>query len=142
MATKADKRRQDALRAMLHGMRERAVQDIEAQMGRRLNEVLLHKIDAAMDVEDWASMDLEDDIDLTVLQLRYKRYKEIADAFRRLEANAYGVCEQCQTEIPIERLEAEPSARFCVPCQERLEALERVEQTEQRFKTAHTPTRR
>lgn len=142
MATKADKRRQDALRAVLHGMREETVQDIEAQMGRRLNEATRRTIDAAMDVGDWAAMDLEDDVDLTLLQLRYQRYKEIADAFRRLEADAYGVCEQCQAEIPMERLEVEPFARFCVACQERLEALERVEREEQRFKTAPTPTRR
>ena len=141
MAMKPDKQREDAFRAMLHGMRERAVQDIEAQMGRRLNAASLHKIDAAMDVEDWAAMDLDDDVDLALLQLRYKRYKEIADAFRRLEADAFGVCEQCQAEIPLERLEVEPFARFCVSCQERLEAIERVDREEQRFKTAHTPTR-
>ncbi len=142
MSAKIDRRRHDSLRTMLRGMRERAVQDIEAQMGQRLNEVSLRKIDAAMDVEDWAAMDLEDDVDLTVLQLRYKRYKEIADAFRRLEADTYGACEQCRTEIPLERLEVEPFARLCIPCQERLEALERVDRMEQRFKTAYTPSRR
>ncbi|MBI3608091.1 MAG: TraR/DksA C4-type zinc finger protein [Nitrospirae bacterium] len=141
MSTKTERRRHDALRTMLHDMRERAVQDIEAQMGRRLNEASRHTIDAAMDLADWAAMDLEDDVDLTLLQLRYTRYKEIADAFRRLETDTYGVCEQCRAEIPLERLEVEPFARFCVSCQERLEALERVDREEQRFKTAHTPAR-
>ena len=141
MVTKPDKQREGALRAMLREIRERAVQDIEAQMGRRLNEASRHKIDAGMDVEDWATMGLEDDVDIALLQLRYKRYKEIADAFRRLETDTFGICEQCRAEIPLDRLEAEPFARFCIPCQERLEAIERVDREEQRFKTAHTPAR-
>ena len=41
---------------------------------------------------------------------------EIEHAFQRLDASTYGWCEACGVPIPFERLEAIPSARFCVTC--------------------------
>ncbi|MCZ7422858.1 MULTISPECIES: TraR/DksA family transcriptional regulator [unclassified Micromonospora] len=44
---------------------------------------------------------------------------QIAGALRRLTAGGYGRCERCGTDIPRERLEILPHARFCVPCQQK-----------------------
>ena len=41
---------------------------------------------------------------------------EIEHALRRLEAGEYGLCEACEAPVPFERLEAVPSARYCVRC--------------------------
>ena len=132
-APKTTSARTEALRTLLHGARERIVGDIEAQIGRRLDETARGRIDAALDLEDRASMDLEDDTDFALLEIRYKTYKDIAEAFRRLENGTYGLCERCGADIPIARLEAESFARFCVPCLTAIEAVERVEREEKRF---------
>jgi RNA polymerase-binding protein DksA len=132
--TKTTSARIKALRTLLHGARERVVRDIEAQIGRRLDETARGRIDAALDLEDRASMDLENDTDFALLEIRYKTYKDIAEAFRRLESGTYGLCERCGADIPIARLEAESFARFCVPCLTAIEAVERVEREEQRFR--------
>lgn len=42
---------------------------------------------------------------------------QIGDALRRIAEGGYGTCERCRTQIPSERLEVLPHARFCVPCQ-------------------------
>lgn len=42
---------------------------------------------------------------------------EIRAALARLDSDAYGVCEVCSGAIPIERLDALPTARTCVSCQ-------------------------
>jgi RNA polymerase-binding transcription factor DksA len=42
---------------------------------------------------------------------------ETTEALRRIAEGTYGRCERCQTEIPVERLEIRPHARYCVPCQ-------------------------
>ncbi|MGH7331678.1 MAG: TraR/DksA family transcriptional regulator [Candidatus Rokuibacteriota bacterium] len=42
---------------------------------------------------------------------------EIDAALGRLETGTYGVCEKCSSAIPLPRLRAKPTARFCVPCQ-------------------------
>lgn len=41
---------------------------------------------------------------------------ETDHALQRLDASTYGWCEACGVPIPFERLEAIPSARFCVAC--------------------------
>ncbi len=42
--------------------------------------------------------------------------REARDALRRLDDGTYGICENCATPIPFERLEATPHARRCVSC--------------------------
>ncbi|MEU4481898.1 TraR/DksA family transcriptional regulator [Micromonospora sp. NPDC023966] len=44
---------------------------------------------------------------------------QIGDALRRMADGGYGRCERCAAAIPVERLEAVPHARFCVPCQQK-----------------------
>ena len=116
--------RQETLQQILHQVREKVVADIEKQLGQELDP---RRIDVAMDTGDWAAFELSEGIDYTLLEMRYKTYKEIADAFRRLEAGTYAVCERCGEEIPVERLQVEPFARYCVPCLNQIEALEEAE---------------
>ncbi len=47
--------------------------------------------------------------------------KEIDEALRRIEDGSYGTCDSCQETIPKKRLEAFPSARYCIKCQEEYE---------------------
>jgi DnaK suppressor protein len=130
--------RQEELRALLHTVREQTIRDIEEQIGRRLAGPGETGSDVVMDMEDLASKNLGDGVDYALLEMRYRTYKDIADAFRRVEEATYGRCESCDTAIPLPRLKAEPFARLCVPCQDRREQLERVEREEQRFQTSHT----
>lgn len=41
---------------------------------------------------------------------------EIEAALAKLEDGSYGRCEDCGNEIAVPRLEAMPSARFCITC--------------------------
>src|SRR3989338_5660184 len=43
-----------------------------------------------------------------------KRYKEVAGALQDIEHGVYGICEDCEDLIPIDRLRANPAARKCV----------------------------
>ena len=81
-ATKTTSARTEALRTLLHGARERVVRDIEAQIGRRLDETTARRIDTALDLEDRAAMDLEDDVDFALLEIRYKTYKDRSEERR------------------------------------------------------------
>lgn len=44
-------------------------------------------------------------------------------AIDKLETGQYGICEKCGEEINKERLEAIPSARFCIICQSETESV-------------------
>jgi DnaK suppressor protein len=43
---------------------------------------------------------------------------DTTEALKRMGNGTYGRCERCRLDIPVERLEILPHARFCVPCQQ------------------------
>jgi DnaK suppressor protein len=45
-----------------------------------------------------------------------KRLQDIIEALERMEKGAYGTCENCNKEIDIERLKANPAAKACTKC--------------------------
>jgi DnaK suppressor protein len=76
-------------------------------------------------LEDVPVLDVADT--LSRLEGRERRQlDEVNAALGRLEAGTYGVCEQCSRPIPLARLRAMPSARYCVECQ----AIEERRRTE------------
>jgi len=48
--------------------------------------------------------------------------KAIDSAATRLDKGAYGKCEECGTDIPLNRLNALPFAVYCIDCQREMEA--------------------
>jgi DnaK suppressor protein len=47
--------------------------------------------------------------------------RQIAAAKERMRRGEYGECVDCGVEIPLARLQAQPAAARCVPCQQRYE---------------------
>jgi len=47
-----------------------------------------------------------------------ERLKAIDDAILRLDRGRYGICEQCENDIAVERLKVLPFAIYCVDCQQ------------------------
>lgn len=47
--------------------------------------------------------------------------RDIDAALRRIDAGRYGVCIDCGNDIPLARLQAQPSAERCIACQQRHE---------------------
>jgi DnaK suppressor protein len=103
-------------------------------MGRKLIRETGQKIDSAMDSADQSALDVDQGIDYSLLEMKYEQYKDIADAFRKLENNSYGICEECGNDISIKRLEVNPLARYCIECKTRREELENIQKEETRFK--------
>lgn len=87
--------------------------------------------EAAFDTDD-----LPDEIDLAsseytqsmVFRLRDREkflLKKIDDALTRIENGTYGVCEICEEEISVKRLEARPVTTMCIRCKEEQEKQEK-----------------
>lgn len=49
-----------------------------------------------------------------------KRLVELKDAAVRIQKNRYGVCEKCNSDIPLMRLELVPEARYCIECERKM----------------------
>jgi DnaK suppressor protein len=130
----AMKKRNELLAKLLLKKRNEVVENLEAQMGRKLVREAGQKIDSAMDSADQSALDMDQGIDYSLLEMKYEQYKDIADAFRKLQNNSYGQCEECGEEIAIKRLEVNPLARFCITCKTKKEELENIQKEETRFK--------
>jgi len=44
------------------------------------------------------------------------RLKDINDALERIKKGTYGMCEKCNKEIEVKRLEIVPEAKTCLNC--------------------------
>jgi RNA polymerase-binding protein DksA len=64
------------------------------------------------------------------LQRDQEELRDIEQARERMSGGMYGVCVDCDREIPFERLKAQPSAKRCVDCQT---AYEKKHQTTPRL---------
>jgi DnaK suppressor protein len=70
---------------------------------------------------DRASQQLEMDFALTKLSRNGLSKGNILRALQKIEKRIYGICEECEEEIPINRLRAIPDTSYCLACQMDLE---------------------
>jgi DnaK suppressor protein len=127
-------KRKDMLTKILFKKRGEVVEGLEARMHEKLTRETGQKIDSAMDSADQSAQDVDQGIDYSLLEMKYEQYKDIADAFRKLQSDSYGLCEECGNEISVKRLEVSPFARYCIECKTRKEEIEKIQKEETRFK--------
>lgn len=73
------------------------------------------------DPGDASFADLTVDLQNAALTRDITEMRAIEAALRRMEDKTYGDCIDCDAAIPYERLEAQPTAERCMPCQEMYE---------------------
>jgi DnaK suppressor protein len=61
------------------------------------------------------------DLNLTTLDRHVQAIRDIEATFKRVEDDVYGTCIDCGNEIAFNRLQAYPTAKRCIVCQERRE---------------------
>lgn len=65
---------------------------------------------------DAIQLEGEREIDLALSDLELRELGQVSDALRRLRGGRFGLCVDCEAEIPFDRLKAEPWALRCVAC--------------------------
>ncbi len=60
-------------------------------------------------------------LNLTTLDRHIHAIRDIESTFKRIENDEYGVCIDCGDEIAFNRLQAYPTAKRCIVCQEKRE---------------------
>jgi RNA polymerase-binding protein DksA len=73
--------------------------------------------DRVRDVGDESLADLIVDLDLADIDRDLEELRDVEAALARISLGAYGACLNCGGPIPVERLEAYPTAKRCQPCQ-------------------------
>ncbi|MDP2109730.1 MAG: TraR/DksA family transcriptional regulator [Thiobacillus sp.] len=61
------------------------------------------------------------DFNVAILDRHIQGMRDIEAAFQRIRDGAYGVCTDCGDDIGFARLQAYPTAKRCIACQEKRE---------------------
>lgn len=102
-------------------LRDRARQlrdEIRATLERSNDETHLEIAGRMRDAGDESFSALIVDLNLFDINRDADELRRIEAAMLRLKQGRFGECIDCGQEIPLERLEAEPTAARCVKCQE------------------------
>ena len=76
------------------------------------------------DIYDQASSERDRELDLLLGDREREKLRSIDEALDRIDDGEYGVCEECEEEIPLGRLKVLPFARYCVRCKADIEKLQ------------------
>ena len=117
--------RDERLREMLEAKRRELVVELEHNVGTRFGDDQASRIDSSIEIGDRATTLHGQDVDLSVLELKRARLREIEQALSRLTLGTYGTCDECGEPIDEERLAIMPAALTCVDCKRRLETEKR-----------------
>ena len=110
--------RGDELRAEIRHTLEKSADETHARIAEQ-----------ARDLEDDSFSNLIVDLNLAEIDRDVDELRRISTALRRAADGSYGLCEDCDAAIPLQRLEAEPTAMRCVRCQELFEKTHAVGNT-------------
>ena len=108
-----EERRRELLNAVQGKMR-----DVRAE-GSKERDVL--------DQGESSEVDIQEDIEFALIQMKAETLNKIDAALRRLEEGTYGDCFECGEEISEARLRALPFAVRCKDCEEARETAEQRE---------------
>lgn len=111
------------LKQTLEEQRLQLRRDIREELVRSDSEQYGELAGQVHDAAEESVADLLSDINSAVIGQSIKALREVEAAQERMREGYYGRCEDCEVEIPYERLKAYPTARRCVTDQERYEKL-------------------
>ena len=95
------------------------IRDVRAEGADKDHEVL--------DPGETSEVDIQEDIEFALIQMKAETLNKINEALARLEEGTYGNCFECGEEISERRLRALPFAVRCKDCEEAREIAEQRE---------------
>ena len=122
--------RYNELKKMLDNRRRELMAEVQGRMRDVRTEG--NKERDALDQGESSEVDIQEDIELALIQMKSETLNKIEAARRRLDEGTYGDCFECGDEISEARLRALPFAVRCKDCEEARESAELRERMAQR----------
>ena len=118
-------RRNHELKKMLQDRRRELMCEVQG----RIRDVRtgITKERQVLDQGESSEVDIQEDIEFALIQMKAETLNKIDVALRRLNEDTYGVCFECGAEIAERRLRALPFAVRCRDCEEARETAEQRE---------------
>jgi DnaK suppressor protein len=114
---KMKKNKLKQLEVLLQNIRTEIVGDVEKA---NLNDKEIEAEHMA-DISDDAARSYDRKLQGDLEEQEWNKLKQVEAALEKMEQGKYGICEQCEAEIPEARLEIMPYAEFCTQCLSEIE---------------------
>ena len=121
----AAKNRYNELKKMLEERRRELLSEVQGRMRDVRSEG--NKDRDVLDQGESSEVDIQEDIEFALIQMKSETLTKIDAALRRLEEGTYGDCFECGDQISEARLRALPFAVRCKDCEEARETAEQRE---------------
>jgi RNA polymerase-binding transcription factor DksA len=108
----------DRLAGVMDERKRRLHEEIRAGLARSGNERYADLLSGTADPGDESVANLLRDVTHAEVARDVQELRDIAAAERRISTGIYGVCIDCGTSIDGKRLEAYPTAKRCLSCQQ------------------------
>lgn len=109
------------IRAILEKLKEDTLREIRKSVKNGTEAVAA--IEPGGDIYDQASSERDRELGLLLGDREREKIHSIDEALLRIDEGDYGICEECDEDIPLGRLKAMPFTRHCVKCKSDLEKL-------------------
>jgi DnaK suppressor protein len=123
----AARNRYNELKKMLEDRRRQLLSEVQG----RIRDVRSdnNKDRDVLDQGESSEVDIQEDIEFALIQMKSETLTKIDAALRRLEEGSYGDCFECGDQISEARLRALPFAVRCKDCEEARETAEQRERS-------------
>jgi DnaK suppressor protein len=129
--------RYDELKRMLVERQREILNEVQGKI-RDVRAESSEKDHDVTDPGETAEVDIQEDIEFALIQMKAETLNKIDEALSRLEEGTYGHCFECGDEIAEARLRALPFAVRCKDCEEAREVAQKRERQMQRRGAAST----
>jgi len=119
------------LRQILEDRRRDIVREVQGRI-RGVRAEGSEKPHEVMDQGETSEVDIQEDIEFALIQMKAETLNKINEALSRLEEGTYGNCFECGEDIAEQRLRALPFAVRCKDCEEARENAQKRERMAQR----------
>jgi len=93
---------------------------LESEISELLTLLAPIKKDCSLDTVAHQSLKQEQNINIQRYEKTRKRVIKLQNALIKIDTQEYGVCQECEEDIPIERLKIMPESLYCVACMNEL----------------------
>jgi DnaK suppressor protein len=105
------------LRRSLEARRRELLTSVHERMRLIRDEHEANPVKRGMDDGEVSEVDIQEDIELGLIQMKAETLSRIDESIARLDAGVYGYCSSCGGEIAMTRLRALPFAVRCLECE-------------------------
>ncbi|MDD2898695.1 MAG: TraR/DksA C4-type zinc finger protein [Desulfuromonadaceae bacterium] len=122
VSTAPEDKKWQEIRIILEKLKDDTLREIRKSVKNGTEAVAA--IEPGGDIYDQASSERDRELGLLLGDREREKIHSIDEALLRIDEGEYGICEECDEDIPLGRLKAMPFTRHCVKCKSDIEKLQ------------------